>query len=186
MAISKELWDKARLLFEHGESLNEIAKQTGINKSTISKKAKEFGWAKNEKSTLVDQEVQTIIMQDEINRQKSTLNSTELQYHNKQVIEKVNLELEKTRKFDNSTLMNQELVNLAQEGILESVTNQDGTVDKQYLATQLPNLMAISKVTETNRKQLFGTTEAYKPKEEEADEGRSITMIQYVEDKRDV
>ena len=38
MAISQEKWDKARTLFESGKlSLSEISKQTGIDKSSISK-----------------------------------------------------------------------------------------------------------------------------------------------------
>lgn len=41
MAISKDLWDKARTLYESGKlSLSEISSQTGIDKSSISKKAK--------------------------------------------------------------------------------------------------------------------------------------------------
>lgn len=181
MAISKELWDKAKLLFEHGKSLNEIAKETGINKSTISKKAKELEWAKHEKSTLVNDEVNTILMQNEINQQKSTLNQQDLQYHNQQVVEKVSLELIKRDTFDSSTIQNQELLNLAQEGVLEAVTNEDGSLDKQYLATQLPNLLAIGKGTETNRKQLFGITEAYKAKEEEVEVEDMVIHI--IEDK---
>lgn len=66
MAISQELWLKAKALFEQGLSLNEIELETEINRSTISKKAKSERWQKakhqqlksdiiaidNEKSTL--------------------------------------------------------------------------------------------------------------------------------------
>ena len=44
MAIAKELWDKARALFELGNSLSLISDSTGIDKSSISKKAKLQGW----------------------------------------------------------------------------------------------------------------------------------------------
>ena len=46
MAISQELWDKAKALFEQGLSLNQIELETEINRSTISKKAKIENWAK--------------------------------------------------------------------------------------------------------------------------------------------
>ena len=46
MAISQELWDKAKALFEQGLSLNQIELETEINRSTISKKAKNENWAK--------------------------------------------------------------------------------------------------------------------------------------------
>jgi len=46
MAIKKELWDKARALFEQGLSLNQIELETEINRSTISKRAKKDNWEK--------------------------------------------------------------------------------------------------------------------------------------------
>ena len=90
MAITKEIWENAKLLFEHGKSLSEISKETGINKSSISKKAKAESWEKfNDKSTLVLSEVDTILKQDEINLQKSTLNQRELNLHNEEVRNKL-------------------------------------------------------------------------------------------------
>jgi len=86
MAIKQEIWDKAKLLFEHGKPLNEIVKETGINKSTVSKKSKSESWVKfDNKSTLVLNEVDTIIKQNEINQQKSTLNPSELNFHEQEV-----------------------------------------------------------------------------------------------------
>ena len=114
MAIKKEIWDKAKLLFEHGKSLNEIADTTGINKSSISKKSKTEKWEKfNHKSTLVLSEVDTILKQDEINQQKSTLNQQELNLHNSEVykaISKANM----LNMFDNETIKNQQITNKAQ------------------------------------------------------------------------
>ena len=46
MAISQEMWDKAKALFEQGLSLNQIELETEINRSTISKKAKIENWIK--------------------------------------------------------------------------------------------------------------------------------------------
>ena len=48
MAIAKELWDKARALYELGNSLSLISDSTGIDKSSISKKAKSQGWIQGE------------------------------------------------------------------------------------------------------------------------------------------
>lgn len=171
MAISQALWDKAKLLFEHGKTLSEIHKETGIDRSTISKKSKAENWVKNdEKSTLVNKEVLTIIMQDEINQQKSTLNQHELNYHNRQVLERVNLEREKIL-FDNDTIDNQSLVRKAQLEISKLVE-----IDPRAILDNLPNLMAIGKMTETNRKQLFGNTETFKPKEEASEEKQNLRL----------
>ena len=90
MAIDSKTWAKAKIMFEHGKSLSEISKETGINRSTISKKSTSEKWEKfNTKSTLVEAEVQNIIMQDEINSKKSTLNQQELNFHNDEVRSKV-------------------------------------------------------------------------------------------------
>lgn len=183
MAIDKKLWDKAKLLFEHGESLNEISKQTGIYKGTISKKATKEGWEKSEKSTLVEEEIHTLLMQDEINQKKSTLSNLELQHHNQKVIEGISREIAQ-KVFDRSTMKNQDLLDMAQEGIIESVTNEDGTIDKQFLTTQLPNILAISKGTESNRKQLLGATETYTPKPE--GEGKQVKTWQVTYKKSNV
>lgn len=46
MAISKEIWNKARTLFESNQfSLSQISERTGIDKSSISKKAKIQQWS---------------------------------------------------------------------------------------------------------------------------------------------
>ena len=58
MAISQDKWDKARTLFESGKlSLSEISKQTGIDKSSISKKAKNQQWSSVENSDYIDAKV---------------------------------------------------------------------------------------------------------------------------------
>ncbi len=86
MAIDKEIWDKARLLFEHGKSLNDIAKEMGINKGSISRKSKQEKWTKNsELATLVSDEVANIIKGNEIATQKATLATEELRLHNREV-----------------------------------------------------------------------------------------------------
>lgn len=58
MAISQDKWDKARTLFETGKlSLSEISKQTGIDKSSISKKAKIQQWSSVENSDYIEAKV---------------------------------------------------------------------------------------------------------------------------------
>jgi len=44
MAISKELWGKAKGYYEAGLTLSQIKDKTGIDRSTISKKAKNQQW----------------------------------------------------------------------------------------------------------------------------------------------
>lgn len=46
MAIAKEIWGKAKFLFELGKSLSEIETETGINRTSVGKKAKKEGWIK--------------------------------------------------------------------------------------------------------------------------------------------
>ncbi len=46
MAIDKEIWNKARALFEQGLSLSQIELETNINKTSISKQAKKENWEK--------------------------------------------------------------------------------------------------------------------------------------------
>lgn len=58
MAISQDKWDKARTLFESGKlSLSEISKETGIDKSTISKKAKNQQWKNGEESDYIEAKI---------------------------------------------------------------------------------------------------------------------------------
>ena len=86
MAIAQENWDLAKALFMAGKSLNQIAKETGINRSTVGKKAQKENWNKETISTLVEKQIDTTIQQDELNRQKSTLNSTERDIYEKELL----------------------------------------------------------------------------------------------------
>lgn len=52
MAIKQEIWDKAKALFEQGLSLNEISLETNINRTSISKKAKNENWIKSKNQQL--------------------------------------------------------------------------------------------------------------------------------------
>lgn len=83
MAISQEVWNKAKEYFEAGLSLTEIVDRTNISKSQISKRATKENWQKgNEKKQLISQAV-------EVAEQKETLNETALQVHNELVDEQL-------------------------------------------------------------------------------------------------
>lgn len=58
MAISKDKWDKAKILFETGKlSLSQISRETGIDKSSIGKKAKIQQWKSGEEADYIDAKV---------------------------------------------------------------------------------------------------------------------------------
>lgn len=81
MAIKPEIWAKAKVEFEGGKTLTEISFSTGIDKSTISKKAKSDGWQKGKNQQLIIDEARVLA-------EKSTLNQQELNFHNQQVSER--------------------------------------------------------------------------------------------------
>lgn len=68
MAISQEIWNKAKALFEQGLSLSEIELETEIKRSSISKKAKTENWNKS-----VNQQLKADIKA--IDKEKSTLDA---------------------------------------------------------------------------------------------------------------
>lgn len=83
MAISQELWNKAKEYFEAGLSLTEIVDRTEISKSQISKRATKENWQKgNEKKQLISQAVEVAI-------KKETLKETALDVHNELVNEQL-------------------------------------------------------------------------------------------------
>ena len=86
MAISQDLWLKAKEYFEAGLSLTDIVDRTGISKSQISKKATKENWEKgNEKKQLISQAVA-------LEQKKKQFNETALQIHNEIVDEKLRRE----------------------------------------------------------------------------------------------
>lgn len=83
MAISKEVWQKAKEYFEAGLSLTDIVDRTNISKSQISKRASKENWEKgNEKKQLISQAV-------EVATKKETLKETALEVHNELVDEQI-------------------------------------------------------------------------------------------------
>jgi hypothetical protein len=178
MALTAKQKEEIVALLKVGELSNRaIAKEIGCSESIVRTIAKKQEIERGKIAQLVDEEITNTIMQEKIVQEKSALNSTEKRMYDKLYLDKTNT----LNMFNDSTITNQELLNMAQEGVLEAVSDSNGNVDKVHLATQLPNLLAIGKGTETNRKQLFGTTEAYKPKEE-AEEVEDM-VIHIIEDK---
>ena len=112
MAISQEVWNKAKEYFEAGLSLSEIVLRTEISKAQISKKSKLENWQKgNEKKQLIAQAI-------EVATKKETLNETALIVHNEIV---------------NEQLRRQNLVFNASEKLLVKATqmiDKNQTVDK--------------------------------------------------------
>lgn len=84
MAYTKQDWEVVKAFFESGLSLNQIVARPEVvitDKSSISKKAKAEGWLKAINQPLVEKEIQLKQELNEVNEQKSTLNSTELEVH---------------------------------------------------------------------------------------------------------
>lgn len=73
MAIAKEIWSKAKFLFEIGKTLQEIENETGIKRSSISKKAKEKGWIKSKNQQLKSDIVGYEEEKSTLDEKKSTL-----------------------------------------------------------------------------------------------------------------
>jgi len=180
MALTAKQEEQIIALVKVGELSNRaIGKEVGCSESTVRRIAKEQEVEKGKIAQLVNEEITNTIMHEKITLEKNALNPTE-----KRMYDKLHFDMTTALEmFNNSTLQNQELLDMAQEGILESVTNQDGTVDKQFLAGQLPNLLAIGKGTETNRKQILGATESYKPKEDDTGAGDNVVVVEMIEDK---
>ena len=95
MAYSEKDWEVVKAFYEQGLSLAEIVetpeiKKIGItDRSGISKKAKKEGWTKGKNSTLVEKVIQSKQLDKEIEKEKSTLNSTELDIFNSIVDKKI-------------------------------------------------------------------------------------------------
>ena len=78
MAIKQAIWAEAKVLFEVGKSLNQIEAATGINRTSVGKKAKKEGWEKGKNLQLILDDVR-------VRTEKSTLNLQEENFHNAEV-----------------------------------------------------------------------------------------------------
>jgi len=89
MAHSDEIWETAKAMFEVGQSLTVIESTTGISKGQISKKSKKENWKKETLKDLATREVHTIIKQNEIEKEKETLNATQRKHYDKLLLTEV-------------------------------------------------------------------------------------------------
>ena len=86
MAIDSKVWELAKALFMAGKSLSQITEETGISKSQISKRSKKEQWNKETIVTLVSETIDTTIKTNEIKKQKETLNETERDIYEKELL----------------------------------------------------------------------------------------------------
>jgi len=108
-----EDWSKAQVLFEIGKSLTEIQNELGIDRATISKRAKAEGWEKQKLQHLVTDSVR---VQSEI----STLTSTA-----KDIVEhEIDDKLKHLEFFKRSTMKN---LSTMMRKVDETITIQEHT-----------------------------------------------------------
>jgi len=164
MATSEAQKEEIRALFGVGDLSNvQIAKQVGVNEKTVRNLITKEGLKKSEISELAKREVQNIIMAKEIKSEKSEQSPRISEAYNEVFVDLSSA----IGLFQNSTMENQQMVNSIQHQIKARGENED----------DLYSLGAISKITETNRKQLFGITEPFKGKEED-EEDKIILRIE--------
>ena len=184
MALSPEQIEEIKILYSLDKYSNrEIAKKVGVGNKVVGTIVEKYGFKKDTIDTLIKAEVQNIIIQDEIKTQKDTLNPTQKQHYKKKFADATkHLDL-----FNDSAVQNQMITNQAQEQLIEFIntdikeSNKNGK--QSYAAIEhLPNLMAIAKITEANRKQLYGVTQ---PLEEKPDEKGSYLKVMIPKKKED-
>lgn len=125
MAISQTQWDKAKTLFEAGLSLSQIADKTGIDKSTISKKAKFNSWQSGEHSDYIEAKKKIV-------EKKSTL-----------PVEKINtldeIADEQIRRqsliFGNAELLANQIPQLLQNTIVDEIDRETGEITQKQSIT---------------------------------------------------
>jgi len=94
--ISTAQWQEAKAMFEGGSSLSEIAGKVDIERSTISKKAKNENWSKAINQQLISDELR-------LKQRKATLNEQQLQYHEHTVEFKLSM-MDDIELFSNKTM----------------------------------------------------------------------------------
>ena len=164
MALKPDQIESIVALVKAGKLSNvKIAEEVGCSESAVRTTIKKYGVQKNEINELAKIEVQSIIIQNEIKTRKNELTRKERDQYNDSFLEEYDA-AKALGMFNNSTVDNQMLIDQAQNEVLRYI-NEDRAEAKEkgrssYAAMeQLPNLLAIGKGTEQNRKQLFGTTQ---------------------------
>ena len=155
MATTEKQKEDIRVLVKVGDLSNvQIGKKVGVSEKTVRNLIAKEGLVKSEIKDLARREITNTIIGNEIKSEKSELSTKQMEAYNETYIDLAkNIDM-----FNNATVKHQRLINKAQDAI--GVLVED---DNDELIEHLPNLMAIGKMTETNRKQLYGVTETYKP-----------------------
>lgn len=138
MAISQEIWNKAKALFEQGLSLSEIELETEIKRSSISKKAKAENWNKS-----VNQQLKADIKA--IDKEKSTLDA------------KINNAVEKLSKLSDFdiTMLDEQIFNeTGNKSLLFSTANLSLIRKNQMLTKNTKQVVDFETIYDENGKPL--------------------------------
>jgi len=157
MALNQSQKEEIVALFKQGNLSNiKIGQIVGCSESAVRTTVKNAGAIKNELTELAHDEIANTIKGNEIKTRKNELTRKEREIYDETFISlSTHLNL-----FNSAVINNQLLVNRAHNEIIKEIENPDIAVTA---LDHLPNIMAASKITETNRKQLYGVTETYVP-----------------------
>lgn len=136
MAISQEIWNKAKALFEQGLSLSEIELETEIKRSSISKKAKSENWNKS-----INQQLKADIKA--IDKEKSTLDA------------KINTTVEKLSKLSDFdiTMLDEQIFNeTGNKSLLFSTANLSLIRKNQMLTKNTKQVIDYETIYDDNGK----------------------------------
>lgn len=168
MALSIEQREQIIALYKQGNLSNvAIAKKVGCGETAVRRIIKEVKAEKGEIKHLAEREVQNIIIGNEIEKRKGEFTKAEKRAYQEELLtmsEALNL-------FNNSAVETQLLANDALNEIKQGILDNTTTA-----LDNLPNILGITKITESNRKQMVGITETYKPKEETKEESLTVTF----------
>lgn len=160
--ITDEQWEEAKEYFEHGLSLSDIEKRTGISKGAISKKSKAEKWGKETpKKQLLAQAI-------EVTEAKETLKETPIAL-------KVHEELH-DEAVRHSRLINDNATKLANK--LATMADQIDTPTDLKILTEANDKLAITlKVADRHAPKAVTALQVNN------EESRGATTVQIVEDK---
>ena len=89
MAKKEPDWEFVQILFEAGNKLPEIEKKTGVNKGSVSRKAKKEGWERGSATSVIHKAVDVEEFKATLSNQKLHVFNDEVdrQFKDKQMIE---------------------------------------------------------------------------------------------------
>ena len=163
MALTEYQKDVIRSEIGIGTSNREAARKAGCGESAVRVLIKKEGIEKNAINALAEKQVQTTIIQDELDEAKSALGKAQ-----RNALENAVVDLKQQMNiFNNATVKHQKIINTAADLIGELAEG-----DRTKAIEQLPNMLGIITATEKNRRQLFGVTQ--QQDQEQASNGKMI------------